>query len=209
MGFDNTDSTHKIASWESGGSAPASLTAAFYKKVYTSKKAAAFPIPDGIVGMTIDTKAVAIRGEIMLASDLTPEKYQQWEVFLSTNRPTRYSDVWSAPRAPGLYYIESDQATGMPRLVFTPTDTATLRIARSDPWGGSVVLTEVYGRAGQLQTYTDYAAQSGIRYTYSITPINSELLNEGIYLEGQAVRQSAQVFGADDSLLDNLLGLWN
>ncbi|MDR2505118.1 MAG: PBP1A family penicillin-binding protein [Oscillospiraceae bacterium] len=209
MGFDVTDNTHKIASWESGGSAPATLTAAFYKKVYAGKKAAAFPIPDGIVGMTIDTKAVAIRGEIMLASDLTPEKYQQWEVFLSTNRPTRYSDVWQAPRAPGLYYIESDQATGMPRLVFTPTDTATLRINRSDPWGGSVVMTEVYGRAGQLQTYTDYTAQAGIRYTYSITPINAELMDEGIYLEGQAVRQSAQVFGANDNLLDDILGLWN
>ncbi|MDR1569063.1 MAG: PBP1A family penicillin-binding protein [Oscillospiraceae bacterium] len=208
MGFDITDETHRLPSWNSGGDAPASLTTAFYKKAYSDRKAGSFPIPDGIVGMTIDTKAVTLRGEIMLASDLTPKKYQQWEVFLSTNRPTRVSDVWQAPRAPSLYYIEMAE-DGMPRLVFTPTDTATLRIQRSDPWGGSVVLTEVYGRAGLLQTYTDETAARGVRYTYTLVPIHSELLNEGVLLEGKPIAQSAQAFAQSPGLLEDLVNLWN
>ena len=208
MGFDVTDSKHHLPSWNSGGDAPASLSTAFYKKIYANKKGKSFEVPEGIVGMTVDTKAVTLRGEIMLASDLTPKKYQQWEVFLSTNRPTRVSDVWQAPRSPSLYYIEQSDS-GMPRLVFTPTDTSMMRIQRSDPWGGSVVLTEVYARAGLLQTYTDETAYRGVRYTYTLVPIHSELLNEGILLEGKSVAQSAQVFSQTPGLLEDLAGLWN
>lgn len=207
MGFDVTDSKHQLPSWNSGGDAPASLATAFYKKAYAGKTGKNFVVPEGVVGLTIDTKAVTLRGEIMLASDLTPKKYQQWEVFLSTNRPTRVSDVWQAPRAPSLYYIEVAD-DGMPRLVFTPTDTATIRIQRSDPWGGSIVLTEVYGRAGLLQTYTDETAVRGIRYTYTLVPIQSELLNEGVLLEGKGVSQSAQVFAQQSGLLDGLTSLF-
>ena len=208
MGFDVTNSKHRLPGWESGGSAPATLTASYLKRVYEGKKAPSFAIPEGIVGMTIDTKAVTIRGEIMLASEFTPTKYQQWEVFLSSNRPTRTSDVWQAPRAPSVYYIEMDEA-GLPKLIFTPSDTATLRIQRSDPWGGKVTLTDLHGRAGLTQTYTDYSAQTGVRYTYTITPINAELLNEGVYLEGQPIHQTALAFSTDDSLLEGLLGLWH
>ncbi|MDR1262558.1 MAG: PBP1A family penicillin-binding protein [Oscillospiraceae bacterium] len=207
MGFDVTDSKHRLPDWNAGGDAPAALTAAFYKKVYASAKGKSFPVPDGIVMLNIDTKSIALRGEVMLAGNLTPAKYREQEVFLASRKPTQVSNVWSAPRAPSMYYIELAD-DGMPRLVFTPSDTATVRIQRSDPWGGSVVLTEVYGRAGQLQTYTDYTAQHGIRYTYTLTPIHSELLNEGVLLEGPAVTQSAQAFSQGDSLLDDMLGLW-
>ncbi|MDR1600748.1 MAG: PBP1A family penicillin-binding protein [Oscillospiraceae bacterium] len=207
MGFDVTDSKHRLPDWNAGGDAPAALAAAFYKKAYAGVKGKSFPVPDGIVALDIDTKSIAMRGEVMLASSLTPAKYREQEVFLATRKPTQISNVWSAPRAPGMYYIELAD-DGMPRLVFTPSDTANLRIQRTDPWGGSVVLTEVYGRAGQLQTYTDQTAQHGVRYTYTLTPIHSELLNEGVLLEGPAVSQSAQAFARGGTLLDEMLGLW-
>lgn len=207
MGFDVTDSKHKLPDWNAGGDAPAALSASFLKRAYASTKGSSFPVPDGIVVLDIDTKSIALRGEVMLAGPLTPSKYREQEVFLSNHRPTQVSNVWQAPRAPSMYYIELAD-DGMPKLVFTPSDTATLRILRTDPWGGSVVLNEVYGRAGMLQTYTDETAARGVKYTYTLTPIHSELLNEGVLLEGPSVAQSAQAFAQGDNLLNDMLSIW-
>lgn len=205
MGFDKTDSAHKLPSWNSGGDSPALLTNAFLSAVYEGRETTNFEVPDGVVGMTIDTRAVALRGEIMLASEFTPQKYRQWEVFLSTNRPTRVSDIWATPKAPGLFYIEQTEE-GYPRLVFTPSDNSVLRIERSDFWGGSVTVAEIEGKAGLLQTYTDDTAVSGTKYSYTITPINADLLAEGILLEGQPLTQTAQQENKD--FLSNLAHLF-
>lgn len=58
--------------------------------------------------------------------------------------------------------------------------------------GECIILNELYGNAGETLYYTDKKAQVGVVYTYRIIPINAELLNNGVLLEGKQAVQIAQ-----------------
>ena len=190
MGFDNPDSSHKLQGWVSGGDFTAAMATKFFKSYYKDKEKPAFLQADGVVWLKIDTKAVEWAGEPMLASNLTPKAYSVSEVFLSSNRPTKQSNVWSAPRTPSSFYVTHNNA-GNPVLVITASDGALFRIQR-DAIGECIILNELYGTAGQTLYYTDKKAKLGVEYTYRIIPINAELLNNGILLEGKQAVQVAR-----------------
>jgi len=101
------------------------------------------------------------------------------------------SDVWNAPPAPSSFYVAHD-AGGYPELHFKASSPARYRIQR-DAAGESVILTEMVASGGQNLTYNDYTAKPGILYTYRIIPIHEELLNQGIWLEGDQAVQLARV----------------
>ena len=190
MGFDHPDAGHKFQSWVSGGDYTAALAAKFFKDFYAGKDKPAFRKADGIVWLNIDVKSVEWAGEPMLASSLTPKKYSVSEVFLSSNRPTRESNVWSAPRTPSSFYVTHNNS-GNPVLVITAQDAGLYRIQR-DAIGECFILNELYGSAGETLYYTDTKARLGVEYTYRIIPINAELLNNGILLEGKQAVQVAR-----------------
>ena len=149
-----------------------------------------FSQADGVIWLKIDAKAIEWAGEPMLASSLTPKAYSYSEVFLSSNRPTKESNVWSAPRSPSAFYVTHNNA-GNPVLVITASDAGLYRIQR-DAVGECIILNELYGSAGETLYYTDKKAKVGVVYTYRIIPINSELLNNGVLLEGKQAVQIAQ-----------------
>ncbi len=190
MGFDNPDASHKLQSWVSGGDYTAALAAKFFRNYYANREKPAFRKADGIVWLNIDVKSVEWAGEAMLSSSLTPKQYSVSEVFLSSNRPTRESNVWSAPRAPSSFYVTHNNS-GNPVLVITARDAGLYRIQR-DAIGECFILDELYGQAGETLYYTDKKAQLGVEYTYRIIPINAELLNNGILLEGKQAVQVAR-----------------
>ncbi len=190
MGFDNPDAGHKLQSWVSGGDYTAALAAKFFKACYADKEKPAFRKADGIVWLNIDVKSVEWAGEAMLASSLTPKQYSVSEVFLSSNHPTRESNVWAAPRSPSSFYVTHNNS-GNPVLVITAQDAGLYRIQR-DAIGECFILDELYGNAGETLYYTDKKAQLGVEYTYRIIPINAELLNNGILLEGKQAVQVAR-----------------
>lgn len=190
MGFDNPDSTHKLASWVSGGDNTAALCRDFFKAAYSDRDKPSFKKPKGIISLQLDKKAIEWRGEAMLATDLTPENYRITEVFSESNRPTKYSDVWNAPRTPNSFYV-THTAAGKPQLVIQPADAAIYRIQR-DAVGESIILTELWGSAGETLYYTDEKAVTGIVYTYRVIPVHGELLQNGILLEGVQSVQIAQ-----------------
>ena len=70
--------------------------------------------------------------------------------------------------------------------------SARYRIQR-DAVGESVILTELIGSSGQTLTYSDYTTQPGVLYTYRVIPIHEELLQQGVWLEGQQAVQLAQM----------------
>ena len=191
MGFDETDSRHRIPNGITGGRNTASLCAAFFKKAYSDRKKPAFVQPDGLIWLTIDQRALTARGSVMLASDTTPKSARLSEVFTVSNRPYAVSDVWNAPPAPSSFYVAHD-AGGYPELHFKASSPARYRIQR-DAAGESVILTEMVASGGQNLTYNDYTAKPGILYTYRIIPIHEELLNQGIWLEGDQAVQLARV----------------
>ncbi|MDY5348518.1 MAG: PBP1A family penicillin-binding protein [Candidatus Ventricola sp.] len=190
MGFDQTDASHKIPNGITGGKNTASLAAAFLKQVYADRDKPDFTTPDGIVWLTIDKRALTTRGSVLLASDSTPKEYRLSEVFATSNRPYSVSDLWNAPPAPSSFYVSHD-AAGYPELHFKAAAAARYRIQR-DAVGESVILTEMLGSAGQNMTYSDYSAQPGVLYTYRVIPIHEELLQQGVWLEGNQAVQLAQ-----------------
>lgn len=191
MGFDKTDAKHKIPNGVTGGKNTASLAAAFFKKAYADRDKPDFVQPDGLVWLTLDKRALTARGSVMLASDSTPKEYRVSELFAASNRPYAVSDIWNAPSAPSSFYVAHD-ANGYPELHFKAVSAARYRIQR-DAIGESVILTEMVGSSGQSMTYSDYTAQPGVLYTYRVIPIHEELLQQGIWLEGNQAVQLAQV----------------
>ena len=189
MGFDNPDNQHKLQSWVSGGDYTAAMATRFFKSYYADKEKPAFLKADGIVWLNIDLKSIEWAGEPMLATKNTPKNYSISEVFLSSNRPTKESNVWSAPRTPSAFYVTHNNQ-GNPVLVITAADAGIYRIQR-DAIGECIILNELYGSAGETLYYTDKKAKLGVEYTYRIIPINAELLNNGILMEGKQAVQVA------------------
>ena len=191
MGFDQTDSQHKIPNGVTGGKNTASIAAAFFKRAYAEQKKPEFKTPEGVVWLTLDQRAMTARGSVMLASDTTPKNYRISEVFAQANRPYAVSDIWNAPPAPAGFYVTHDHG-GFPLLQFKASSYARYRIQR-DAIGESVILTEMIGSNGQAMSYKDYSAKPGVLYTYRIIPIHEELLQQGVWLEGKQAVQLAQI----------------
>ena len=190
MGFDNPDNQHKLQSWVSGGDYTAAMATRFFKSYYADKEKPAFLKADGIVWLNIDLKAIEWAGEPMLSTKNTPKSYSISEVFLSSNRPTKESNVWNAPRTPSAFYVTHNNQ-GNPVLVITAADAGIYRIQR-DAIGECIILNELYGSAGETLYFTDKKAKLGVEYTYRIIPINAELLNNGILMEGKQAVQVAR-----------------
>jgi len=205
MGFDNPDSSHKLAGWISGGDNTALMARNYFRDLYRNREKPQFTRPRGIISLEIDTQSIKWRGEPMLATDLTPSNYRYTEVFTEDNHPTKRSDVWTPPRALNSFSV-SHNGDGYPVLVMQPSDSAVYRIQR-DTAGESFILTELYGSAGETLYFTDTKAKSGVTYTYRVIPVHAELLNNGILLEGV---QSVQVAQANVSGGRNLLeNIWD
>ncbi len=197
MGFDQPDSSHKLQGWVSGGDNTALMAKNYFQKLYSGKTKPQFTVPDGIVRLEIDKQAIKWRGEPMLAVDLTPKAYRYTEVFAAENRPSKKSDVWTPPRTPNRFSVGRSDS-GYPLLVIQPADTAVYRVQR-DAVGESLVLTELYGTAGETLYYADTKALDGVVYTYRVIPVHAELLQNGVVLEGVQAVQVAQARLSGDS----------
>lgn len=216
MGFDEPDTNHKLQSWVSGGDHTAAMARDYFKALYQNRDKPQFIRPEGIVALEIDKQSIKWRGEAMLAVDLTPKAYRYTEYFTQDNRPTKKSDVWTPPRALNRFTVSHNE-NGYPLLVLQPSDTALYRVQR-DTYGESFILTELYGGQGETLYYADTSAKPGVVYTYRVTPVHAELLNNGVLLEGVQSVQVAQAnlpqqglwgalrrwFGADDAAAPTL-----
>ncbi len=205
MGFDNPDSKHKLPSWASGGDYTAALATKVFRNYYQGREKPDFLKADGLVWLKIDKKAIEWTGEVMLASNLTPAQYVLTEIFNADNRPTKVSNVWKAPKTPSAFYVTHNDS-GKPVLVITASDAALFRIQR-DAVGECIILNEIYGNNGETVYYTDTRANVGVVYTYRIIPINYELLNNGILLEGEQAVQIAQAKSAASSFWRDITDL--
>jgi len=200
MGFDNTDSKHRISGTISGGDNTATLSRNFFRAVYQGRSKPQFDKPGGIISLELDKKSVEWKGEAMLAVGITPKAYRFTEVFTASNHPTKQSDIWNAPRTPNSFYVTHNE-NGNPLLVIQPADYAVYRIQR-DAVGESFVLTELWASAGETLYYADTRAVPGVTYTYRVIPVHAELLINGIVLEGV---QSVQVAQAQSPATGNIL----
>ncbi len=205
MGFDKTDSTHKIPNGTTGGGNTALLASAFLSQALKGQDSPDFSAPDGLIWLQLDKRAMQLTGQAMLASEMTPEKYRYSEVFLENNRPYDVSTVWNPPAPPSNFYITHSEA-GKPVLNFTASQYARYRIVREAADGSSLQLAEMVLEAGNTMAYADDSAQVGVTYTYRVIPIHEELLQEGAWLEGQSAAQVAQAQWTYEGFLG---GIWD
>lgn len=206
MGFDEPDASHKLSSSVSGGTNPASLARNFLKAWYANRKKPDFKNPGGFVNVTLDKKALEL-GKVMLAGDLTPASYKVSEIFVKGTQPTKTSDVWKAPPTAKSFYVTHTES-GQPLLVIGASSAAVYRVQR-DAVGESFILAELRASAGETLYYTDARAKPGVTYTYRVIPVNAELLDNGIVLEGVqsvAVAQAKQPSGGLSGWLGSLMG---
>ncbi len=200
MGFDRPDESHKLGTRVSGGDNTALLASNFFKNYYKQKSKPAFQKADNMIWLEIDKKAIEWQGEAMLASNLTPKIHRYSEVFLKNNHPTKQSNVWNAPQKPSEFYV-SHNKKGNPLLVIKPTQSALFRIQR-DAIGESKIIAEINGKQGEKVYFADTNAKLGVEYTYRVTPINQELLENGVLLEGNQLvvvaraKSQAEIGGA-------------
>ena len=145
-------------------------------------------------------------GEAMLATQTTPKSYRYSEVFASSNKLVKQSTAWKAPASPSAFYITHNDK-GNPVLCITPSESALMRVQR-DCDGESLIITELSGTAGKTLYYADSTAKLGVVYTYRVIPVNYELLQNGVLLEGTQSVQIAQARAPSrgGSLWDRLLG---
>ena len=207
MGFDQPDSAHRLSNSVSGGTNPATLARNFLKAWYAGRATPDFARPSGIVSVEIDKKAIEWKGEVMLATALTPKAYRTSELFTTANQPTKQSDVWTAPPSAKSFYVTHNDA-GQPVLVIEPASAAVYRVQR-DAIGESFILTELRGTPGQTLYFTDSKARPSVTYTYRVIPVHAELLDNGVLLEGLQSVQVARVKDSGGTLtgwLKNLFG---
>ncbi len=191
MGYDQPDDTHRLSNSVSGGTNPASLARDILSAYYSGRKKPTFRKVSGIKTVTLDKKAIEVKGEAMLATKLTPDSYRISEVFIDGTQPTKWSDVWTAPASARAFWVEHDTA-GQPVLRITASESALYRVQR-DAIGESFILTELHADAGQTIAFTDNQARPGVVYTYRVIPVHEELLASGILLEGKQSVQVAKV----------------
>lgn len=204
MGFDSTTGSRRIPSGTTGGSYPASLANAFFKKIYQHRESAGFSVPDGLTWLTLDTQASRETGDVLLAGDLTPGAYRQGEVFLAGNRPTRVSTYWDAPAPPSDLTLSYD-ALGNPTLSFSATAYGRFRLEREEN-GTILTLLEQAAQAGDAFSYTDETAAPGATYVYRVVPSSERLLAEGVTEEGASVSLLAQSRRREPTWLERLFG---
>ncbi len=207
MGFDNPDSSHRLSNSVSGGTNPATLARNFLRAYYTGRATPDFTRPSGIVSVEIDKKAIEWKGEVMLATALTPKAYRTTELFAAGNQPTKKSNVWTAPPSAKSFYVTHNDA-GQPVLVIEPASAAVYRVQR-DAVGESFILTELRGTPGQTLYFTDSKARPGVTYTYRVIPVHAELLDNGVLLEGLQSVQVARVKDTGSTLTGWLKNLFS
>ena len=134
---------------------------------------------------TVDRASVEWLGEAMLATQTTPKSYRYSEVFASSNKLVKQSTAWKAPASPSAFYITHNDK-GNPVLCITPSESALMRVQR-DCDGESLIITELSGTAGKTLYYADSTAKLGVVYTYRVIPVNYELLQNGVLLEGTQI----------------------
>lgn len=204
MGFDTTTAARRIASGTTGGSFPASLAGAFFKKIYENRESAGFSMPQGLTWLTLDTLASKSTGSVLLASDLTPAAYRQGEVFLAGNHPTQLSTYWDAPPPPGDLTLTFD-AAGNPALSFTASAYGRYRLER-EHGEERIILLEQIAQSGERVAFTDAQAEPGITYVYRVTPVSERLFQEGTLLEGESVSLLAQSRRRTPTWFERLFG---
>ncbi|MEG0985132.1 MAG: PBP1A family penicillin-binding protein [Clostridia bacterium] len=191
MGFDRPDAAHKLNNSVTGSSHPAKLATEFLRENAEKVDGGAFELPDGLLRVPIDKRALTQKHQAMLLSELTPKAYAQIELFPASRTPTKVSDVWQAPSQ--IFDLKATGGEDGVTLSFTCVDDYALyRVFRVSEQGAEVI-GELSGTRGEVLSLHDGAG--GRESAYQVQPVEAALAKEGIELAGPmsgAVSLSAQ-----------------
>ena len=107
MGFDRGDEGHVLPEGTVGGGYPARLAARLLEAVASPQDH--FPVPATLTEVTLDAKALALEGRVLLASEYTPAEERQAELLPPSQVPTEVSDLWNPPLTPQTLSLREDE----------------------------------------------------------------------------------------------------
>jgi len=187
MGYDDSANGKTLPKDALGGKYPAMILTEVFSKLYETKDAPAFEMPQGVTEVKLDSHTLQSDHVAVLASALTPEKEVVHEVFASGTEPVNVSEYWVVP-SPPLVFTAAD-TDGQITVSFQPLQSFVLyRLYREDEQGVALQLGEWPGSAGEV-TYTDTDAQAGKTYTYYVIPVHPELKIDGMQVVGPSTRR--------------------
>ncbi len=181
MGFDRPDKTRKMSDLVTGSSHPAKLAAAFLEQAGERAGGANFDVPQGVVEVLIDKRALGERKKAMLVSELTPRSQMATELFPSPQAPTQISDVWRAPSR--VFDLKAARVEGGVRVSFTSVDDWALYQIYRVRDGESVKIAELSGATGDVLAAIDFEDQGEMGYY--VVGLDKALFEEGVELAGQ------------------------
>ncbi len=151
MGYDNKwDENHNLQYLKNvyGGSYPARLWKSVMTEALANYEVTTFTKPDGIVGVTIDTKSG------MTPSELTPSDYIGSEIYDTSHMPDGPSDIWER--------VEICEDSGRLATDFCPNRTSAVRIKwdEEDPPSEKAADYGLYASGSFCTLHTSY--QSGL-----------------------------------------------
>lgn len=175
MGFDKADESHALPSGSGGGDYPARLAAAFLRGMAGGD----FAVPDGLVGVLLDKKALEDEKRTLLAAENTPASQLIREYFPKDTIPEETSHLWDRPltvRAVTLSHSEN----GNPVIGFTALEDGVTYVVERSSAGLRTVIGEASGQAGAWFFVEDEAPLSRAEYTVTAR-------HDGFYEEGRLV----------------------
>ena len=178
---------------------PARLCAALLGSAHLSS--AAFEAPDGLIPAKIDSEALRLYDQVLLAAANTPEAYVQTEWFREGQLPSETSALWDAPQTvDDLTLLGAED--GAPALAFTARDSEAEYLILRKTDAGSEVAAVLSAEAGSVIVWAD-PDSTGTACRYSVLPRHKLLYEGGTLLTGM---ESAEVRYSPGGLLNRILG---
>lgn len=179
VGFDETTPDTYLDNSITGSSVPTQYILDLLCACYPQGDGEAFSHSDKIVRLDIDDYTRSQTGEILLASEYTPDNYRVSEVFSINNAPNTESSYWNLPEAPDNLMLQ-DTIDGGVRITFQADDTrARYRIFRSNGMTANEIGV-LEGKPKQLAVFYDHNLQWLQEYQYYVTAEHALAVDHGM-----------------------------
>ncbi len=188
MGYDDSTGGRTLPKGTTGGTYPAMILSEIFSKLYETKPAPEFVMPEGVVEVQLDSRTLKDEHVPVLASALTPSYSLVREVFAAGTEPSNISSYWVVPAPPAEFTCVLD-SNGMPEISFQPVeDFVNYRLYREDKTRNIAYLGEWLGSNGTVR-HLDKSIRPGEVYSYYVIPVHPELKIGGKQVVGPSSKR--------------------
>lgn len=185
VGYDTAKDGEALPADSGGGKYPAQILSKLFSFLYYNASPDDFTQPAGVERIKLDAKTIETEHRVVLASALTPAKYQLEEVFSRGSAPETESDYWVVPMPASNF--RAWLSGNVPTISFkTRQSFVQYGLYREDSFGQAHLIKKWSGSANSTIQYSDMSAEPGEVYKYYIVPMHIELKINNKHVNGPA-----------------------